>query len=363
LKTLVKKVVPARQWSLLTSIKVKFKMELSIIIIKVMAKSQFTASLYYLFSKEFRREHYSVLNGKLIHLKDMTNKNSNQFLLRRNIHRLEKGLLMKPMRKVFATDYIEETVYSYKALIEEIVQGKHFDSNELKWYFDVLNNYFSVVGSHVKIDRMRELFFKIECLTNETESDKKSIPYQRDLNKKLGVSYKELLELSQFRRSVRWFDTRKVPHELIDNAINVANLSPSACNRQPFEFRIFDEPKMLKYITTLPMGTKGYSENIPMMVAIVGKLNAYPYERDRHIIYIDSSLAAMSFIYALETQGISSCIINWPDIEEKEKKITNYLNLEADERVIMFIAVGYPDLEGKVAFSQKKAVDEIRKYN
>ncbi|MRX54253.1 nitroreductase [Bacillus idriensis] len=328
-----------------------------------MSKTRMLASIYYLFSKEFDREHHSVLNGKLTHLNDIKRRTSNHFLLRRNIHRLEKGLLMRPMRKIFAVGYIEETVFCYKSIIDDLNKGKLINFNELKWAYDVLNNYFSVTGSDNKIDRMRELFLSIDHVTNVPNRSKEYIPYNRDLDKKLSVSYEDLLELAKFRRSVRWFSSKEVPRTIIDKAINVATLSPSACNRQPFEFRIFDNPEKLKEASILPMGTQGYSDNIPVMVAVVGKLNAYPYERDRHLIYIDSSLAAMSFVYALETQGLSSCIINWPDIEDREKKVSKFLNLGVDERVIMFIALGYPDPEGKVAFSQKKELDELRTYN
>lgn len=40
-------------------------------------------------------------------------------------------------------------------------------------------------------------------------------------------------------------------------------------------------------------GATDFAENLPAMIAIVGDLSAYPYERDRHLIYIDGSLAAM----------------------------------------------------------------------
>ena len=86
-------------------------------------------------------------------------------------------------------------------------------------------------------------------------------------------------------------------------------------------------------------------------------------EGDRYIIYTDSSLAVMSFIYALEVQGISSCILHWPEVQSKEKEISKILNLKPDERVIMFMSIGYPDPEGKVAFSKKRDVELIRQYN
>jgi nitroreductase len=96
---------------------------------------------------------------------------------------------------------------------------------------------------------------------------------------------------------------------------------------------------------------------------VVGNLSGYARERDRHIIYIDGGLASMSFMLALETLGLSSCGINWPDIPKKEEEMASLLNLDPHERVVMLIAVGYPDPDGMVASSQKKDLDLIRRYN
>jgi nitroreductase len=85
--------------------------------------------------------------------------------------------------------------------------------------------------------------------------------------------------------------------------------------------------------------------------------------RDRHVIYIDTALAAMAFQFALETLGLASCCINWPDIERLEIAMGKLLNLRPDERVTMCMSIGYPDPEGKVPFSQKKSLDQLRSYN
>ena len=66
---------------------------------------------------------------------------------------------------------------------------------------------------------------------------------------------------------------------------------------------------------------------------------------------------------ALETLGLSSCAINWPDIEVKEKMIADVLRLEPHQRAIMCIAVGYADPDGLVAYSGKKPLNNLRKYN
>jgi len=323
------------------------------------ANSPFLSSIYYvLFSTAFRREQHAVLVGKVKHLKEGKREKANIYTLIRNTHRLEKGLLMRPRREVFAIDFIKETVDNFESIfkIENCTDG-----SQIKWSCDVIAQYFNVTGSHPVIDIQRERFRRIY---SEVNSDNiTSIPYHRLEANRPNISYEELFKLTKFRRSVRWFLNKKVPHDLIDKAILAANQSTTACNRQPFEYRIIDEPELMKKVANIPGGVKGYTDNIQMFVVVVGNLDAYFNERDRHVIYIDASLANMTFILALETLGLSSCAINWPDVELFERQMEQELNLNKWQRPIMCMAVGFADPSGLVAFSEKRKIDEIRKYN
>jgi nitroreductase len=227
------------------------------------------------------------------------------------------------------------------------------------WAHDVLDEYFNVVASEPLVDQAKA---KFRCLPLLGTTER-CVPYQRDLTQPPPVHYDALAKLSKRRKSVRWYLPQPVPRDLLDQAIAIAALAPSACNRQPFEFRIFDDPEMVQQIAALPGGTQGFYQNFPVVVVVVGKLGAYFDEQDRHLIYTDSSLAVMAFMYALETLGLSSCAINWHDSGPKVKDITRLLKLEPDERVTMVISVGYPDPEGLVAHSQKKDLDSLRRYN
>jgi len=320
------------------------------------------AKLYFgLFSSAFTREHRSVLAGIMKYHQIEQSQEANWFLLRRNTHRLEKGLLMRPMRDVFALNYIEETMTAYVQASAWIAQGAdEAERTEWQWAHDVLAEYFRVTGSHPTIDGLRERFRALADSVMEGGTCK---PYHRDLAGEPPVSYDQMLALAHRRRSVRWYRPDPVPRDLVDKAIQVAAQAPSACNRQPFVYRIFDEPDKVQALASLPMGTRGFKENFPMILAIVGRQRAYFSPRDRHLIYIDGSLSAMSLMLALETLGLSSCPINWPDMKDREKKVAKLLALDPDERVVMLMSIGYPDPEGKVAFSHKKDLDRIRSYN
>jgi len=329
----------------------------------LLSKSGRLGSIYYfLFSGAFDREYMGVMNGIIRYQRELQSDSQSYYLLRRNTHRLEKGLLMKPRRNIFALDYISETVDCYERAIKSHSSNPD-NIGELRWAHDVLTVYFEVTGSHPIIDEARCKFNSLRKLQPPCEDGVLYVPYKRNLSSPAPVNYEQLLELARRRRSVRWYLPKAVPRELIDKAIEVASLSPSACNRQPFVFRVFADPEMVQKVASIPGGTSGYQQNIPVIIVVVGRLRAFANERDRHLIYIDGSLAAMSLMFALETLGLSSCGINWPDLKTKEKQMASLIGLEPDERVIMLISVGYPDPEGLVAFSQKKELDLIRKYN
>lgn len=323
-------------------------------------KSYFLSSLYYLlFDSSFRREHSSVLSGKVKHIHESKRSKSNYYLLVRNTHRIEKGLIMKPKRAVFGLDYIDETIESFEGVWKaEYLQ----DNPQMKWFLDVLNEYFTTASIDAHVAKLHERF-KLIIHEQSIGDLVKSIPYFRLEENNSTIQFQEFYKLTRQRRSIRWFLDKKVDRELIDNALLAGIQSPSACNRQPFEFRIFDDPSLVKKVVNLPMGTRGYGHTIPVIIVIVGNLDAYFDERDRHVIYIDASLAAMPFMLALETMGLSSCAINWPDIEEKESKMAELLNLSAHQRPIMCMGVGYADPDGLIAFSEKLPLDKVRKYN
>lgn len=337
--------------------------QLNLYALQFFGLTPFLSSIYFAFNPSFTREHHGVIYGKLRYFKMLKEVNANNFLLRRNIHRLEKGLISQPRRDIFALNYILETVESYVYLANK-ENEKAFDVDsdhgELKWAHDVLEQYFKLSGEHMTISKALEHFRTVK---QSSENDKKFMPYQRDLQQDLPVSYESLLALSYRRRSVRWYLPKAVPRELIDKAIKVAVQSPSACNRLPFEFRVFDDPEMVSKVSAIPGGTLGFHHNFPAVIVVIGKLNAYYAEMDRHLIYIDASLAAMSLIFAFETLELSSCPINWPDVPEKEMEMRKMLALKPDERPIMLISVGYPDPNGMVPYSQKKELDQVRVYN
>lgn len=312
---------------------------------------------FFCFEDTFSRENKAVLTGRNKYYQSINGFFSSSPLLRRNIHRIEKGLIMEPRRPIFALDYIYETVQAYK-LVEN---KKNFDKDEMLWARDVLNKYFYTVSDHTIIRHAKDYFYK--DIKEDLNCNKISrTPYRSDERPSIPVPESSLKKLFLRRRSVRWFQNKKIDKKKIEAAVNMALLAPSACNRQPYKFFISNDKNYASYLAKFADGTAGWADNIQSIAIVIGDLSCYPHARDRHVIYVDSAFAGMQFMLSLESMGLSSCPINWPDIEKNELALAQELSLKSYERPIFMIAIGYAKESGGIPFSQKKSSKNIIKW-
>ena len=310
-----------------------------------------SSSFFYFISGSLDREAKASLRGRVEFQRRAVN---NYPLFRRNIHRLEKGLIMEPRKPVFGSDYIVETVNQYIALSGEI------DDRQKKWAIHVLSTYFSCVevGLSNAVDRARVVFEREDEVGESTVT---SIPFCVSEREELNVSYDALMKLVKRRKSVRWFESRAVPLGVIHEVVSVASQAPSACNRQPYQFYFSADKEKVCSVARLAMGGAGFAEEIPSIFCVVGDLSCYDSAHDRHAIYVDSSLAVMQLLLASETKGLATCVLNWPDVSSRDRRLSKLLGLEDYQRVVCLVAIGFPDLTRKTPYSEKKSSQELIK--
>lgn len=309
---------------------------------------------YRLISRAFDRELAAVFSGIRKHHRN-EDAGVEVFELRRRIHMVEKGLSMQPRRETFAAGYIVELLEN----VQRALKNGALDDETIAWARDVLKEYFEATSrsDHPSVIAAKATFADIDLVS--------SLPYcgpSTPVPPPIEFDPAAIESLAHHRRSVRWYIDRPVDREIVDRAVRVAVESPTACNRVPYQFRIFDRPGDARKVASIAGGTVGYVDNLQAVAVIVGDLSAYRDERDRHLIYIDGSLAAMGFIYSLEASGVSSCCINWPDLKVPEKEMSTLLGLAPHERVVMLVAYGYADPGGLAPASPKFSVERTRRF-
>lgn len=270
--------------------------------------------------------------------------------LRRNIHRIEKGLIQKNCKQVFAEEYILEAI----RYLVRLKEHESCDDNTVIWAEAVLKRYFSVC-EHV--GRIREAFELFKQFHTENPNEFAWYPYPAKVRPEAKVEYDALYQLAIRRRSVRYYLDKPVEFEVVRKAMEIGALSPGACNRQSFQFLFYNKKDVVNAICSIPGGYAGFEA--PSVVIVVGRYRGYFDERDACVPIIDASLAVMSFIMALETLGLSSVCINWPLLPDRDKVLRRLIHLDDDEFGVMLIGIGYADPEGKIPFSAKRDINTL----
>ena len=141
------------------------------------------------------------------------------------------------------------------------------------------------------------------------------------------------------RRSIRRFQQKEIPIDLLKKFVNAARLAPSAANLQPLEFFIINDKKLCEKIF----------ETLSWAAYITPKWA--PIEGERPVAYIinlikdsnnkwvdrDVSFASENIVLAAEEEGIGSCIMCKID----KTKIQEILNISKNMIIDSVIALGY----------------------
>lgn len=173
------------------------------------------------------------------------------------------------------------------------------------------------------------------------------------------ASFASFSDLAVARRSVRNFKSEPVASELLQRATCDAQLSPSACNRQPCRLRIVSDSTLKRSLLAHQNGNRGFGHLAPHIVVLTADETCFFDASERHEPYIDGGLFAMSFVLALRDLGVASCCLNWCVSPKTDQTVHGLLKIPQKERIIMLIAVGYESEECWVPRSPRRSMSEV----
>lgn len=270
-------------------------------------------------------------------------------------HKIEKGLSLPEPRIGFGQENIKYMV----KLLEEYVNKYGWDDissislNTLYqyYYFNKDNNL-----------ELNDLFSKIEVL-------KASMPNNIDLGVggTIEVSKDEIdnsmIDFKRFafsRYSIRNFAPGEVSQELINEAVEIAQKTPSVCNRQTSKVYVYsgeEKEKVLKYQN----GNAGFGHLSDKILIVTSDLKDFRGSHERNQAYIDGGMYSMSIIYALHSLGLGTCALNLSITNAREEELKKVAKIPGSEVLIMMIAVGHIPDKLKVAWSPRRDVKEVLK--
>ena len=170
--------------------------------------------------------------------------------------------------------------------------------------------------------------------------------------------YFENLVLS--RQSCRDFNDKPLEKEKVDKIVQLATLSPSACNSQPWKmYVITDQDKLGAVAESLQdRGHNLFTSGAKAFIVLAEKdatlkeTISSRFSSDHFVKYDIGELTAYITL-AAESMGVSSCIIGWVN----QEKLKSAVGLADGEIANIVVALGYSDIP--VRAKKRKTAEEI----
>ena len=168
----------------------------------------------------------------------------------------------------------------------------------------------------------------------------------------------DFVELLKKRRSIREFEDKAVPLQIIRQIIQESCIAPSSGNGQPWRFIIVNNRELIKklsddskknilsYIEKNPDSpTKKYEAalrdpnfnvfyNAPCLVIIVGL-------KQIRSLYVDCALAACYFMFSATERGLGTCWIGF-GTNIQDPGLLKLIGMTEDHKIVAPLIIGYP---------------------
>lgn len=170
----------------------------------------------------------------------------------------------------------------------------------------------------------------------------------------------EILKAIKGRRSVRAYESRKVPGDIINTIIEAGNDAPSGMNSQPWRFVVVeDETFHRKLIEAAVPNAKKLLENVKVSNPERYQLIMKRYEELEDPIYysapaiifvvgkgpyadLSCPLVCENMMLAAYSLGLGTCWVQFGSLVTDNEEIKNALELKEDENIFGPVIIGYP---------------------
>jgi nitroreductase len=176
------------------------------------------------------------------------------------------------------------------------------------------------------------------------------------------VFHNDVLHAIKTRRSVRSYESRKVPRDIVSMLIQAGNNAPSGMNSQPWRFVVIEDeglhkkmveiavPNAKKVLETVKMSNperyqlimKRYEEledpiyySAPAIIFVIGR---GPYAD------LSCPLACENIMLAAYSLGLGTCWVQFGSFIAEDEEIRKALDLKEDEKIFGPVIVGYPKI-------------------
>lgn len=147
------------------------------------------------------------------------------------------------------------------------------------------------------------------------------------------------MNIFQSRRSIRKFTAEAISDDILNSILEDAMSGPSAMRRDPWEFIVLTDKKMLADVAAfLPHG--GLLKDAACGMIVCGDM-AQAHDNSESYMLQDVSAAIENLLLSAESHNIGSCWLGVHPRQERIENIRKYFSLPANIVPVAVIALGH----------------------
>lgn len=268
-------------------------------------------------------------------------------------HTIEKGLAYTDYRAGFGSDNVKTLMVEMQNYVS---QGYDTEAFFYKTALCVLRRYIEKNELYKHVDvKLNEAVANLPGTPNDDGGILEFRP--AGAGEMHGMDYRDFAES---RHSIRHFSEVPVELEKVKDAVRLAQLTPSACNRQGWRTRIIADKSVLEDVLNNQNGNRGFGQEIDKLLLVTADLRYFNSDREVFQAYIDGGMYAMSLINSLHYECIGTIPLSGSLTQKQDANVRKILGLEDAEVIILFIGAGnYPERCQTTKSTRHRPVMEI----
>lgn len=274
-----------------------------------------------------------------------------QYTLQRETHVIEKGLSMRSTKRGFGQAKVTALIARLTLFI-----NKYGDREFVLYPLSTIKEYIEFQKrDKIDIPEIEENFDRLCKLAGASPAEI-LLPAGIKMEKRENIqreAKEDFRSLLYSRHSIRYFADELPSRSKIEEALELASRTPSACNRQAWHTHIYfgdDSHELLK----MQSGCNGFHDDIHCSIVVTADMKGFlghePFQ-----CYIDGGLYAQNLINALHYVGLGNIPLSCGFMSHQLDAMKKRFDIPANEVMVVIIGIGELLPETKTAISTRKS--------
>lgn len=319
----------------------------------------FLRSIKYWFStKKMMKPYFEFVKNNLASNYAPVNREKLRSYILMQSHVIEKGLSLSDVKPWFGQQKIKELMDDTKLYYSEF-----HDKMILYWVVSMLQSYMDYNstndGKPIKIvEQFEELKSLLGDFCDETLKGGFVSVNKKDIQHQSNFDY---AQFTASRHSVRSFTGEPVDMQSINNALKIAETTPSACNRQPWYNYVVTDKNIIEEILTIQHGARQFKDQVSALIITASSAHFFfGYEFNQ--MYFNTGLYSMNLLLALHAEGLGTIPLNLGLSNDKLTFIKEICGMPDSQMPISLIAIGVLPESYKYAKSARFSYKDYTKF-